>query len=284
MSTDPTPDEPPSIAARLPQAAERAEGRVRGRVRGRDDAAPVVEAEVLRLVVDATTTVSALLLRPVDAWAGFVFAHGAGAGMEHPGMARFAEGLAAHGVATLRYQFVFRERGSRRPDPPPLAHAVVRAAVAEAARRLGGLPLVAGGRSYGGRMTSQAQSIESLPGVRGLLFIAFPLHPAGQPSDTRAEHLQQVRLPMLFVQGTRDELAALDLLEPVVRRLGERASLVLAEDADHALHVRTRGGRTGPDARRGSADDELRDALLVRMVAWLRPVAAAVEPMEPAAR
>jgi len=172
-----------------------------------------------------------------------VLAHGAGAGMAHKSMAALADGLAARGIATLRYQFPYRERGSRRPDPPAIAHAAVRAACAEAAPRAGRLPLFAGGRSYGARMTSQAQAIAPLPRVRGLVFFAFPLHPAGKPSVARAGHLADVNIPMLFLQGTRDTLAAPDLLRRTVRALGRRAKLVLAADADHAFHVPARTGR-----------------------------------------
>jgi uncharacterized protein len=198
----------------------------------------------LRLAIDETTTVSALLLVPDDACAAYVFAHGAGAGMEHAFMAHFANGLAARGIATLRYQFPFMEQGSKRPDPPQRAHAAVRAAVAEAARRLPRLPLFAGGKSFGGRMTSQAQASSPLPRVRGLVFVGFPLHPAGQPADERARHLFDVEAPMLFLQGTRDELADVSLLQALVRQLGERATLALFDDADHAFHVRARSGRT----------------------------------------
>src|SRR5689334_6529543 len=182
-------------------------------------------------------SVSALLIRPAAAKALYVFAHGAGAGMAHRSMASNAEGFAERGIATLRYQFPFMEKGSRRPDPPKIAHATVRAAVAEAARLAPELPLFAGGRSFGGRMTSQAQAEAPLPGVRGLAFIGFPLHPAGKPGIDRAEHLSRVEVPMLFVSGSRDALAELDLLEPVVAELGERATLHLIAAADHSLKV-----------------------------------------------
>ena len=186
--------------------------------------------------------VSALLIAPPGASAGFVFAHGAGAGMTHPFMERVARGLAERGIATLRYQFAYMERGSKRPDPPALAHAAVRAAVAEAVQRLPGLPLLAGGKSFGGRMTSQAQALAPLPGVSGLVFVGFPLHPAGKPSIERAEHLDRVQLPMLFLQGTRDELAELGLLRAVHQRLGARSRLELFDDADHSFHVRAASG------------------------------------------
>ena len=201
--------------------------------------------QALRIDIDGLPPVSALLRVPDGQQApaaGYVFAHGAGAGMGHAFMSAFADGLAERGIATLRYQFPYMEQGSKRPDTPKVAHATVRAAVAEAARRLPGLPLLAGGKSFGGRMTSQAQALAPLPGVRGLVFVGFPLHPAGKPSDERATHLSDIDLPMLFLQGTRDELAALDLLQPLLRRLGERATLALFEDADHAFHVRARSG------------------------------------------
>jgi predicted alpha/beta-hydrolase family hydrolase len=195
------------------------------------------------IVVESGEQVSGLLQAPAGAIACYVLAHGAGAGMTHAFMAAVAEGLAERSVATLRYQFPYMERGSRRPDSPKLAQATVRAAVAEASRRLPGMPLVAGGKSFGGRMTSQAQAASPLPGVRGLAFIGFPLHPAGKPSDDRADHLAQVTVPMLFLQGTRDELASLELLQPVVDRLQALATLQLFDDADHSFHVPARSGR-----------------------------------------
>ncbi len=193
--------------------------------------------------VESGERVSGLLQAPANAIACYVLAHGAGAGMTHAFMAAVAEGLAERSVATLRYQFPYMERGSRRPDAPKLAQATVRAAVAEASRRLPGVPLIAGGKSFGGRMTSQAQAASPLPGVRGLAFIGFPLHPAGKPSDERADHLAQVAVPMLFLQGTRDELASLELLQPVVSRLQPLATLQLFADADHSFHVPARSGR-----------------------------------------
>jgi predicted alpha/beta-hydrolase family hydrolase len=164
-------------------------------------------------------------------------------------MAAVAAELADRSIATLRFQFPYMERGSRRPDPPPLCHATVRAAVVEAARLAPTLALIAGGRSFGGRMTSQAQAIEPLPGVKGLAFLGFPLHPAGKPSDERAKHLLQVKIPMLFLQGTRDELATLELLQPLIDRLGARATLKLLKDADHSFHVPARTGRKDPEVR-----------------------------------
>jgi len=211
-------------------------------------------APALTIAVDQTRRVSALLDAPPSARACFVLAHGAGAGMSHPFLAAVATGLSERGIATLRYQFPHMEQGSRRPDSPKLAHATVRAAVAAAARLRPGLPLVAGGKSFGGRMTSQAQAIEALAGVRGLVFLGFPLHPAGRPSDERAAHLAQVGLPMLFLQGTRDDLADLALLRPVVERLGPRATLRLFDDADHSFHLPARTGRKDSDVRRALLD------------------------------
>ncbi|CCE03079.1 alpha/beta family hydrolase [Bradyrhizobium sp. STM 3809] len=188
-------------------------------------------------------TVSALLIAPPQARACFVFAHGAGAGMTHAFMHAAAESLAAHGIATLRFQFPYMEKGSRRPDPPALAQATVRAAVAAAAQLCPGLPLIAGGKSFGARMTSQAQSVAPLPGVSGLAFLGFPLHPAGKPSIARADHLDAIAVPMLFLQGTKDKLAEMELLTPVVTRLGARATLHELDQADHAFHVPARSGR-----------------------------------------
>ena len=186
--------------------------------------------------------VSGLSLAPPDARACYVLAHGAGAGMAHPFMQAIAAGLAERGIATLRYQFPYMEAGRKRTDPPAIAHAAVRAAVAEAQRRFPRLPLVAGGKSFGGRMTSQAQAVLPLPGVLGLVFLGFPLHPAKKPSSERAKHLADVAVPMLFLQGTRDALAELDQLEPVCKALGSRATLRLFEHADHSFHVPARSG------------------------------------------
>jgi predicted alpha/beta-hydrolase family hydrolase len=189
-----------------------------------------------------------------------VLAHGAGAGMAHPFMAGVAAGLAQRGVASLRFQFPYMERRNRRPDPPKLAQATVRAAAAEAARLLPQLPLVAGGKSFGGRMTSQAQAAAALQGVRGLAFLGFPLHPAGRPSRDRGEHLFDIGIPMLFLQGTRDNLASLDELEPLCAALGARAVLRLFADADHSFHVPARSGRT---------DAQVRNEMLDALVAWI---------------
>jgi hypothetical protein len=200
--------------------------------------------------------VSGLLLHPSKATALYLFAHGAGAGMTHKAMESNAQGLGERGIATLRYQFPYMEKGSRRPDAPKIAHATVRAAAARARELVPDLALFAGGRSFGGRMTSQAQAIEPLPGVHGLAFLGFPLHPAGKPGIDRAEHLARVEIPMLFVSGDRDALAELDLLKGVVASLGSRATLHLVEHADHSFKVAARSGRTSADAQ-----DEALDAL-----------------------
>jgi len=193
--------------------------------------------------IEGQAAVSGLWQAPPDPRAVLVLAHGAGAGMRHRSMAAIAHGLAERGVATLRYQFPYMEKGGKRVDPPPVAHAAVRAAVAEATRLAGAAPLFAGGRSFGGRMTSQAQAQAPLPGVRGLVFFAFPLHPAGKPSTERAGHLADVKVPMLFLQGTKDLLAQLDLLRQTVAGLGARASLRLFEEADHSFHAPAKTGR-----------------------------------------
>lgn len=193
--------------------------------------------------------VSGLLLRPDRAEALYLFAHGAGAGMNHPGMVTSAEGLATRGIATLRYQFPYMEEGGRRPDPPRIAQATVRAAAAKAIDLVPDLPLFAGGRSYGGRMTSQAQALAPLTGVKGLVFLGFPLHPAGKPGTERADHLENVHIPMLFVSGDRDALAGVDLLKSVVAGLGSHATLHLVEHADHGLRVPAKSGRTSAEAQ-----------------------------------
>jgi predicted alpha/beta-hydrolase family hydrolase len=213
----------------------------------------------LRIALPSGDTVSGLLSTPADAESCYVFAHGAGAGMQHAFMAAMAEGLAARRVATLRYQFPFMEQGSKRPDSPKVAHAAVRAAVAEAARQLPGVPLFAGGKSFGARMTSQAQAAEPLPEVRGLVFVGFPLHPAGKPAVDRAAHLSEVRLPMLFLQGTRDALADLTLVQETTKAQGKHATLHTVEGADHAFHVLVRSGRT---------DAQVLDELCDSIEAW----------------
>ena len=214
----------------------------------------------LAIEIANSGSVSALLIRPAEARACFVFAHGAGAGMTHPFMETFATGLGERGVASLRYQFPYMEKGSRRPDPPGIAQAAVRAAVAEAGLSCPGLPLIAGGKSFGGRMTSQAQASAPLAGVRGLAFLGFPLHPAGKPSSDRAKHLAEVHVPMLFMQGTRDNLAELALMEPVVTSLGPPASLHLVREADHSFHVLARSGRN---------DREVMTEVLDAFAAWV---------------
>lgn len=202
---------------------------------------------MITIDVPGSGPVSALLTTPATSTAVFVFAHGAGAGMSHRFMESVANGLAARGIATLRYQFPYMERGSKRPDPPAVAHAAVRAAVAAAGSKLPDLPLIAGGKSFGGRMTSQAQAKEPLPGVRGLCFFGFPLHPAGTPAIERGAHLAQIKVPMLFLQGARDALAEVDLIEPLVAALGKTATLHLVADADHSFHVPARSGRKDAD-------------------------------------
>ena len=219
-----------------------------------------MEADSLIIPVDEES-VSALLLRPANTKALYLFAHGAGAGMTHKAMESNAQGLAERGVATLRYQFLYMEKGSKRPDPPRLAHAAVRAAAAEAVRIAPDLPLFAGGRSFGGRMTSQAQAHAPIPGVQGLGFLGFPLHPAGKPGIERADHLSRVDVPMLFVSGDRDALAELDLLRPVVDGLGERATLHLVSHADHSFKTAAKSGRTSAEAE-AEALDALADWML----------------------
>jgi len=218
------------------------------------------------IVVDETQRVSGLLQTPQDAYACYVVAHGAGAGIAHPFMTAIARDLAQRGIATLRYQFPYMERGSKRPDTPKVAQATVRAAVAEAVRLVPELALFAGGKSFGGRMTSQAQAAAPLSGVRGLAFLGFPLHPPGTPSDERGAHLFEVRIPMLFLQGTRDEFAELPLLKALVAKLGARATLKLFDDADHSFHVPARTGRKDSGVRAELADS---------LVAWIDNLASA---------
>ena len=220
----------------------------------------MTKQQTVSIAVDATTRVSGLLQVPRKAHVCYVLAHGAGAGMAHPFMAAIADGLVERGVATLRYQFPYMEQGRKRPDTPKLAQATVRAAVAEASRLLPDLALVAGGKSFGGRMTSQAQASSPLPGVRGLVFLGFPLHPAGRPSNERGDHLFQIKVPMLFLQGTRDALADTALVKALVKRLGKRATLKLFRDADHSFHVPARSGRQ---------DAEVRAEMLDDLAAWL---------------
>ena len=221
-------------------------------------------ADLLTITIPDVTPISALLALPDDALACLVFAHGAGAGMSHAFMEAVATGLNARRVAVLRYNFPFMEAGSRRPDPPARAQATVRIVMDEAHQRMPCLPLFAGGKSFGGRMTSQAQAAEALPGVRGLVFFGFPLHPANKPSTTRAAHLRDVRVPMLFLQGTRDALADPALIAGEIEGLGNRACLHGIDGADHAFHVAKRSGRT---------DLEVLDAMLDRTASWMDRVA-----------
>ena len=208
-------------------------------------------AQELKFAVGSAGNVSALLLRPKEARACYVFAHGAGAGMRHASMEAIATGLAERGIATLRYQFPYMEKGSKRPDPPALAHATVRAAVAEASSACAGLPLLAGGKSFGGRMTSQAQAKAPLEGVKGIAFFAFPLHPAGETAVNRATHLFDVAIPILFLQGTRDALADATLLKQIVKDFtalrDDTTTLHLVEGADHSFHVLKSSGRNDGD-------------------------------------
>jgi uncharacterized protein len=222
-----------------------------------DDPARAVEN--LTVAVDEQHRVSGLLSNPPGSRACLVLAHGAGAGMHHPFLAGIAAALAQHGIAALRFQFPYMEEGRRRPDPPALAHATIRAVVAEAERQTAGLPLFAGGKSFDGRMTAEAEALKPL-GVSGLVFLGFPLHPAGRPGDARARHLADVGVPMLFLQGTRDQLADLDLLRPVIKRLRSRARLDIIEGADHSFHV---------PSRHGMDDAAMRRSLAARITAWI---------------
>jgi predicted alpha/beta-hydrolase family hydrolase len=220
-----------------------------------------VEATERRLRVTGDVEVSALLVAPPQAHAFYVLAHGAGAGMRHAFMETMAQRLAARGVATLRYQFPYVERGERRIDPEPLLLATVRAAVAMGREEARGLPLLAGGKSMGGRMTSRAAAAEPLPGVAGIAFLGFPLHPDKQPGTSRADHLAKVTIPLLFLNGTRDTLAELSLLEPIVAKLGSRATLHVVQHADHMFHVLKKSGRT---------DEQVLDELADAVAAWGR--------------
>ena len=216
------------------------------------------------IAVDDDVSVSGLLQLPEKARACYVMAHGAGAGMTHPFIASFANDLAERGIATLRYQFPYMERGSKRPDSPKLAQATVRAAVATAAHLVPAMSLFAGGKSFGGRMTSQAQAASPLSGVHGLVFVGFPLHAPGKPADERGAHLFDVTIPMLFLQGDRDEFADLPLLNALIKRLGARATLTLFDDADHSFHVPARTGKKDPQVRAEMAD---------AMAAWMAQLA-----------
>ena len=218
-----------------------------------------VPATSLTIAVGDSETVSGLLILPRRPKACYVLAHGAGAGMAHPFMTAIAEGLHDRAIATFRYQFPYMQKGSNRPDPPPLAQATVRVAVAQAARQLPSVPLFAGGKSFGGRMTSQAQATSPLPAVLGLAFLGFPLHPAGKPSVARAQHLSDIDIPMLFMQGARDTLADAALIRQVVKQLGTRAALAMFPDADHSFHVPVRSGRT---------DQQVMAQLLDELAQW----------------
>ena len=224
-----------------------------------------VEPQSVTILLNDEQRISGLFQGPPTARACYVLAHGAGAGMKHPFLMAVANGLAERGIATLRYQFLYMEQGSKRPDSPKVAHAAVRAAVQEASRLVPECALFAGGKSFGGRMTSQAQAASPLPGVRGLIFLGFPLHPPGQPSIERAKHLDDVQVPMLFLQGTRDEFAKLELLESVCAQLSARATLKLFQDADHSFHV---------PARTGRKDSEVRVELLDQLADWVGMVTA----------
>jgi predicted alpha/beta-hydrolase family hydrolase len=218
------------------------------------------DSQPVTIAVTEAQRVSGLLHVPKEARVCFVLAHGAGAGMTHPFMTAVAKGLADRRIATLRYQFPYMENRSKRPDAPPLAHATVRAAVLEASRLAPDLALVAGGKSFGGRMTSQAQVSSPLPGVRGLVFIGFPLHPAGKPSVDRAKHLFEVQIPMLFLQGSHDDLAQLPLINGVCEELRPRADLKVFQDADHSFHL---------PARTGRKDSEIMSELLDSVSEWI---------------
>jgi predicted alpha/beta-hydrolase family hydrolase len=217
--------------------------------------------QALTIALPSGGSTSALLQLPAKPEACYVFAHGAGAGMDHAFMAAMAQGLAERNIATLRFNFPFMEQGSKRPDSPAVAQAAIRAAVAEASRRLPKVPLFAGGKSFGGRMTTQAQAAEPLPGVRGIVLVGFPLHPSGKPSTERAAHLSDVKVPMLFLQGTRDALADLDLITQATASLGKSVTLHVVEAADHAFHVLVRSGRN---------DEQVREELLDTMACWMK--------------
>ncbi len=218
-----------------------------------------VSSQHLTIESGKSGPVSALLSHPDAPRACYVFAHGAGAGMTHAFMEAFANGLCERGIASLRYQFPYMEKGGKRPDPPAVAQATVRAAVAKAAEIFPGVALIAGGKSFGGRMTSQAQAAAPLPGVRGLAFVGFPLHPAGKPSTDRADHLARIDVPMLFLQGSRDGLAEVLLIEGVVKRLEPPATLHMEEGADHSFHVLVRSGRN---------DREVMNEILDAFTGW----------------
>jgi hypothetical protein len=219
----------------------------------------------LKIALGEKETVSAILMQPLRAGACYILAHGAGAGMEHRFMEAVAEGLFVRDIATLRFQFPYVERGSKQPDRPLVAHAAIRAAVAKAVTLVPSLPLFAGGKSFGGRMSSQTQAEEALAGVHGLAFLGFPLHPAGKPSAERAKHLARIEVPMLFLQGSRDALAELHLLQKTVKTLGSKASLTVFDEADHSFHVPARSGQT---------DDQVLSDALDQMASWMKAPSA----------
>lgn len=214
----------------------------------------------LKIDIERIGTVSAILTAPAKARACYVLAHGAGADMRHVFMEKVAVGLAARGVATLRYNFPYMEKKQGRPDTSAVAHAAVRAAVAEAARQCVGLKLIAGGKSFGGRMTSQAQAKAPLPDVKGLAFLGFPLHAADKPSIERAGHLADIGIPMLFIQGDRDKLADLEHLKPVIAALGAKAKLHVIAGGDHSFAVLRKSGR---------ANEEALTEVLDALAAWI---------------
>lgn len=224
-------------------------------------------SQPVTIPINDSLPVSGLFQASPGARACYVLAHGAGAGMRHPFLADVATGLAERCIGTLRYQFRYMEKGSKRPDVPRIAHATVRAAVAHASSMLPEHTLLAGGKSFGGRMTSQAQAEAPLPGVRGLIFLGFPLHPPGRPSDERGQHLFGIKIPMLFLQGDRDEFAELHLLQSLTKQLSERATLKLFSDADHSFHVPARTGRKDSDVR-AQLLDAIRD--------WIKMVIPAI--------
>lgn len=214
---------------------------------------PKAESNPVTIAVPEKGTVSGLLDMPKSARAIYVLAHGAGAGMTHPFLAKFAALMSERGIATLRYQFPYMEAGSKRPDSPKVAEAAVHAAVAEATRLALKLPAFAGGKSFGSRMSSGAEAHGPM-GIKGLAFLGFPLHPPGAPATTRGDHLADVKVPMLFLQGTNDEFAELDLLKPLVKGLGKRATLHLVEEANHSFRVPAKTGRKEADVMAELAD------------------------------